>query len=155
MHSRNRRANWACMCCAMMGGSPRKVTPPASHLSSQPRHPATGTFISQHPVRYISPRSSAQMPIAHMLMPNKQCMARSNVSCAADQDYGQSYHHHYFATNDGCTNPLTSNLQPCSSNATCINAAALQLQEAAIPSHTQKHTLLSPVLAHLRLSLPH
>ena len=36
-------------CCAIMGGSPRKVTPPASHLSSQPRHPATGTFISQHP----------------------------------------------------------------------------------------------------------
>ena len=57
MHSRNRRANWACMCCAMMGGSPRKVTPPASHLSSQPRHPATGTFISQHPVRNsVAPR---------------------------------------------------------------------------------------------------
>ena len=38
-------------CCAIMGGSPRKVTPTASHLSSQPRHPATGTFISQHPGR--------------------------------------------------------------------------------------------------------
>ena len=38
----------------MMGGSPRKVTPPASHLSSQPSHPATGTFISQHPVCAVS-----------------------------------------------------------------------------------------------------
>ena len=54
MHSQNRRANWVCTVLCHNGRVTPKSTPPASHLSSQPRHPATGTFISQHPVRKAS-----------------------------------------------------------------------------------------------------